>query len=88
MKLAQIVLKNHKQFIKNNKSKLKTQQRFKSERRNIFTEEINKTALISNDDKRMQSIDSIVTYAYRTSKVLVSVKEEIKCSNIIKQYKK
>ena len=88
MKLAQIFLKNHKQFIKNNKSKLKTQQRFKSERHNIFTEEINKTALISNDDKRMQSIDSIVTYAYRTSKVLVSVKEEIKCSNIIKQYKK
>ena len=88
MKLAQIVLKNRKQFIKNNKSKLKTQQRFKSERHNIFTEEINKTALSSNDDKRMQSIDSIVTYAYRTSKVLVSVKEEIKCSNIIKQYKK
>ena len=88
MKLAQIVLKNRKQFIKNNKSKLKTQQRFKSERHNIFTEEIDKTALSSNDDKRMQSIDSIVTYAYRTSKVLVSVKEEIKCSNIIKQYKK
>ena len=88
MKLAQTVLKNRKQFIKNNKSKLKTQQRFKSERHNIFTEEINKTALSSNDDKRMQSIDSIVTYAYRTSKVLVSVKEEIKCSNIIKQYKK
>ena len=88
MKLVQIVLKNRKQFIKNNKSKLKTQQRFKSERHNIFTEEINKTALSSNDDKRMQSIDSIVTYAYRTSKVLVSVKEEIKCSNIIKQYKK
>ena len=53
MKLAQIVLKNRKQFIKNNKSKLKTQQRFKSERHNIFTEEINKTALSSNDDKRM-----------------------------------
>ena len=38
---------------------LKTQQRFKSEKHNIFTEEINNTALSSNDDKRMQSIDSI-----------------------------
>ena len=38
---------------------LKTQQRFKSEKYNAFTEEINKIALISNDDKRIQSIDSI-----------------------------
>ena len=36
----------------------------------------------------MQSIDSIEIYAYGTSKVLVSEKEEIKSSNIIKQYKK
>ena len=64
---------------------LKTQQRFKCERHNIFTEEINKILLSSNDDKRMQSIDWIETYAYATSKDLVSEKEEIKCSNIIKQ---
>ena len=32
----------------------------------------------------MQSIDLIETYAYGTSKNLVSDKEEIKCSNIIK----
>ena len=35
----------------------------------------------------MQSIYSIETYAYRTSKDLVSEKEEIKHKNIIKQYK-
>ena len=35
----------------------------------------------------MQSIDSKETYAYGTSKDLVSEKEEIKCSNIIKQYR-
>ena len=78
-----------KEFIKNNKSILKTQQRFKSERHNVFTEEcFYKIALSSNDDKRMQSIDLIETYAYATSKDLVSDKEEIKCNNIIKQYKK
>ena len=49
---------------------------------------MNKTALNSNDDKRMQSIDFIETYAYKTSKDLVGDKEEIKCNNIIKQYKK
>ena len=44
--------------------------------------------LSSGDDKRMQSTDLIETYAYGMSKVLVSEKEDIKCSNIIKQYKK
>ena len=67
---------------------LKTQLRFKSERHNVFTKEINKIALSSDDDKRMQSIDLIGIYAYGTSKDLVSKKEEIKCNNIIKRYKK
>ena len=43
-----------KELVKNNKLILKAQQRFKSERHNVFTEEINKIALGSNDDKRMQ----------------------------------
>ena len=36
----------------------------------------------------MESIDSIETYAYETSKDLISEKEDIKCNNIIKQHKK
>ena len=36
----------------------------------------------SNDDRRMQSVDSIETHLYGTSKDLVSKKEEIKCKNI------
>ena len=63
-------------------------QRFKSETHNVYTEEINKIALSSNDDKRMQSIDSIETYAYGTSKDLVSEIEEIKCNNIITRCRK
>ena len=43
--------------------------------RNVFTEEITKILLSSNDDKRKQSIDSIETYAYGTSKDLLSEKE-------------
>ena len=41
----------------------------------------------SNDNKRMQSIDSIETYVYGKDKDLVSKREEIKCKNMIKQYK-
>ena len=34
----------------------------------------------------MQSIDSMATYPYETSKDLVSEKGEIKCNKIIKLY--
>ena len=63
--------------LKNNKLILKTRQRFKNERQNVFTEEINNIVLSSNDDKGMQSIDFIETYAYETSKDLVSEKKRL-----------
>ena len=65
---------------------LKTQQKFRS-KRNVLTEEINKIALSSNDDKRLQSINLVQTYAYWTNKNLLHKKKKIKCQNIIKQYK-
>ena len=83
-----IINENHKEFIKNNKSILKIQQTFKIGRQNVFTEDINKIALSSSDDKRLQPIDSIGTYTYGTCKNLVIDKEEIKCNNIIRRYKK
>ena len=43
--------------------------------------EINKIALSSNDDKRIQWVDSIETYAHGTSKDLVCKKEKIKRKN-------
>ena len=61
--------------------------RFQSGKHNVFTEKINKIALSSSDDKRMQSIDSIETYAYGTSKDLICKEENIKRNNIRKQYK-
>ena len=42
---------------------LKSQQRFKSDYHNIYTERINKIALSSNDDKRLK----ITTYPYETN---------------------
>ena len=38
-------LKNHTGFMKNNKSMLKIQEKYKSEKHNVFTEDINKIAL-------------------------------------------
>ena len=65
---------NRKEFMKKNKVKLKSQKRKKSERHNVVTEEINKIALSSNNDNRIQSIDSIETYTYGTKISLIRKK--------------
>ena len=41
---------------------------FASNYHNVFTNEINKIASSLNNDKKIQSIDLIETYAYGTSK--------------------
>ena len=69
------IKKNRKEFIKNNKSISKIQQRFKTEMYNFFNAEIDKVGLSSNDDKRVQSNNFIETYAYGTSKDLVNEKQ-------------
>ena len=49
----------------NDKLILKSQQRFKRDHHNVYTEEISKIALSNNDDKRLQTSDRIKTYPYR-----------------------
>ena len=78
---AESLRENHKEFSKDNKLILKSQQRFRSKKQNVFTGEVNEIALSANDDKRIQSMDSTETNAYRTSKNLVRKKEEIIRSN-------
>ena len=64
-------LKEHKnEFIKNNLLS-KSQQRFKSKRHSVFTEEINRVTLSPNNDKRIRSINSIETYSHGMSKELI-----------------
>ena len=43
--------------------------------------------LSANNDKRIQSIDHIETYAYGSSKDITCKNGEMGCKNIIKQYK-
>ena len=69
-----IAIKKTKKIHKKNQLILKTQQRFRSEKHNVFTEDIYKTGLKSNDDKRIQLIDSVETYAYGMNKDVVCKK--------------
>ena len=43
---------------------LKSQQRFISKRQDVYTENINKIALSSNDDRRIVSSDKITSYPH------------------------
>ena len=76
--------KDKKELIKN-RSLLKSQQRFNSHKHNVFIGEIRKIVLSSNDDKRMQSIDSVETYSYGMGKYLIWKKQKIKRINISKR---
>ena len=74
------VVKNYKDCFFNNKIILKSQQRFESEHHNVDNEQINKVALSSNDDKRLQTFDKIRTYPYGTNAFKVCENEML--SNI------
>ena len=58
----QLMFENYKDCLFNAKIILKSQQRFKSNYHNIYTEEINKIARSSNDDMKLQTSDRIKTY--------------------------
>ena len=55
---------NYKDCLLNDKVVLKSQQRFKSERQDVYTENTNKIALSRNDDKRLIVLDKITGYPY------------------------
>ena len=61
------MFENYINSLFNDKIILQSQQRFKSDRPNIYTEQINKIALSSNYDKRLQTFDKITTYPHRTN---------------------
>ena len=61
------MFENYKDSLFSNKIILKSQQRFKSDHHRIYTEEVNKVAQRSNDDKRIQTFDKITTHPYGTS---------------------
>ena len=62
-----LMFENYIDCLLNNKVILKSQQRFKRDHHNVYTEQINKVALSSNNDKRLQAFDKITTYPFGTN---------------------
>ena len=77
----ELMFKNYKNCLFNGEVILKSQQRFKSDHHKVYTEEVNKIAL-SSDDKRLQTFNRVTTYPYGTPAVKVKylfVKTYVDC---------
>ena len=78
-----LMFQNFKDCLFNNKNVYRSQQRFKSYNHDVYTEEVNKTVLSSNNDKRLQTYDKIITYPYGTNTFKVCESEMLKCKGLI-----
>ena len=77
------MFENYKDCLFNNKTVYRSQERFRSYYHDVYTEEVNKIALSSNDDKRLQTFDRITTYPYGTNAFKVCESEmlsKIRCN--------
>ena len=66
---------------------LRSQEVFKSEFHDVYTLRLNKVALSSNDDKRLQVYDKITIYPYGTGVGKVSKTELLSKVKLIDQVK-
>ena len=67
-----LIFENYKDYLFNNKTVYRSQERFKSYYHVMYTEEVNKIALSSNDDKRLQTFDRITTYPYGPNEMMTN----------------
>ena len=63
----EITFKNYKDSLFNDEIITKSQETFRSDHHSVYTEKINKIALSTNDDKRIQTFDKVTTCPYGTN---------------------
>ena len=63
----EILFNNYLDSLFKNKVLYRSQHRFRSDHHKVYTEELNKIALSTNDDKRIQTLDRVTTYPYGTN---------------------
>ena len=74
----EITFKSYADALFKDKVLIKSQQRFKINHHKVYTEEVNKITLSSNDDKRMQTFDKVITYPYGIHNAFMVCENEIK----------
>ena len=66
-----LLFENYKDCLFHNKTVYRSQETFRSYDHVMYTEEVNKIALSSNDVKRLQTPDRITTYPYGTDGMMM-----------------
>ena len=66
-----LMFENYKDCLFNNKTVYRSQERFQRYYHVMYTEEVNKIVLSSNDDKRLQTFNRITTYPYGTNEMMI-----------------
>ena len=83
----ELMFGNYKDCLFSGEAILNSQQRFKSDYHKVYTEEVNKIALSSDDDKRLQTFDGIETYPYGTNAFKVCESETMVMRDLfVKKY--
>ena len=70
-----IMFENYTDCLFNDKIILKSQQKFKSNHHKMYTEEVNKITLSSDDDKRLKTFNKVTTWPYGTNDLKVCESE-------------
>ena len=71
----ELMFENYVDALFNDEVIIRSQQRFRSDHHRVYTEEVNKNALSSNDDKRIQIFDKVTSYPYGTNTFMVCENE-------------
>ena len=79
----ELMFENYKDCLFNDTIILKSQQRFKSDHHKVYTDEINKIVLSSNNDKILQTSDRIKTYPNGTNAFKVCESEMLMVKRFI-----
>ena len=89
----ELMFDNYKDSLFNNKIIIKSQQGFRSDHHGVSIVENSRTALSSNDYKRIQTFDKISTYSYGTNvfkvcenemKIICNAKKTLKKKKVMK----
>ena len=70
----EITVKNYAKALFNDEVIITSQQRFRSNHHRVYNEEVDKIAVSSNDDKRIQTLDKVTTYMEQIHLKCVEVK--------------
>ena len=79
----ELMLENYVDALLNDKIIIKSEQRFRSDHHRVYTEEVNKIALSSNDDKITQTFDKVTTFPYGTNAFKVCESEMLLKNKLI-----